>query len=197
MRHVRFSVGFLMVVAAVIALDIAVMRSLFRDAPGSNQTLYLVPIDGTTSMPFGTFALGVLPMASLLLLVAFFHLPTFWRTGYVSSFWLGFATSGALSVLLFMIISALSPAATHKYLVVVSARLITPMIGMMGDEPAQWLADGVELAMGTALLMLPEMLLAIAGAWLFARARQRTLNARAGGETSSLSRSSAMAGVPE
>jgi hypothetical protein len=189
MGHVRFSVGFLMVVTAVISLDVAVMRSLYGAAPGSNQTLYLVPIDGTTSIPFGTFALGVLPMASLLLLVALFHVPTIWRKGYVSSFWLGFATSGALSVLLFMIISSLSPAATQKYLVVVSARLITPMIGMMGDEPAQWLVDGVELVMGTALMVLPEMLIAIAGGWLFARAGQRTVIGRAGCENLSLSRS--------
>ena len=68
MRRLRFSVVFLMMVSAVAALDMAVMRSLFRHATGTNQTLYLVPIDGTHSIPFATLALGVLPMASLLVL---------------------------------------------------------------------------------------------------------------------------------
>jgi hypothetical protein len=180
MKHLRFSVAFLMAVAAVIALDVAVMRSLFRDAPGSNQIQYLVPIDGTTWIPFGTLAIGVLPVAGLLLLVAIFQLPKIWRTGKVSSFWLGFAISGSLAMFVFMIVSSLSPGATQRYLVVVGGRLITPMASMMGNEPPQWLEYGIELALATTLLVLPELLVATLGGWLLARAGNRTIIVQSG-----------------
>ena len=182
MTHLRFSVALLMAVAAVIALDVAVMRSLFRDAPGSNQIQYLVPIDGTTWIPFGTLAIGVLPVAGLLLLVAIFQLPKIWRTGKVSSFWLGFAISGSLAMFVFMIVSSCCrqapPSGIWSWLVV--CRPITPMAGMMGNEPPQWLEYGIELALATTLLVLPELLVATLGGWLLARAGNRTIIVQSG-----------------
>ncbi len=141
MRRLRFSVAFLMVVSAIIALDMAVMRSLMRDAPGSNQTLYLVPIDGTHWMDFAALSLGVLPMASLLLLVAIFQMPKVWRTGTVAGFWLGFATFGSFSLFLFVIISSLSPAAIQNYLMMIEGPIVAPIYGSIGNEPAEWLVE--------------------------------------------------------
>ena len=85
MRFLRFPLVFLMAVLALVALDIAVIRSLLREAPGSNQTLYLVPIDGATWLSFAALALGVLPMASLLVLNAMFQVPKIRRSGTVSA----------------------------------------------------------------------------------------------------------------
>ncbi len=184
MRRLRFSVAFLMVVSAIIALDMAVMRSLMRDAPGSNQTLYLVPIDGTTSIPFATLALGVLPMASLILLVAIFQMPKVWRTGTVAGFWLGFATFGSFSLFLFVIISSLSPAAIQNYLMMIEGPIVAPIYGSIGNEPAEWLVDGVDLAMGAILLVLPELLLATAGGWLLGRAGKGIVTVRIAREAS-------------
>ena len=70
MGRPRFPLILLMAASAVLALDMAVIRSLNRPIPGSNGLLYLVPIDGTSWMPFSALAYGVLPMASLLVLVA-------------------------------------------------------------------------------------------------------------------------------
>jgi hypothetical protein len=47
MKRWQCSIGLLAAILAVLALDLAVIRSLTRCQPGSNQWLYLVPIDGT------------------------------------------------------------------------------------------------------------------------------------------------------
>jgi hypothetical protein len=185
MRRLRFSVVFLMMVSAVTALDIAVMRSLFRHATGSNQTLYLVPIDGTNSIPFATLALGVLPMASLLVLAVIFQVPKIRRTGTVSGFWLGFETFGWLAVFLFMAGASLSPGAVQTYLIMVAGPVLSPLFGFMGNESVQLLADGIELATATFLLVLPELLIAAAGGCLFGRAGTRIVSVQVTGEASS------------
>ncbi len=182
MRRLRFSVVFLMMISAVIALDMAVMRSLFRHATGSNQMVYLVPIDGTNSIPFATLALGVLPMASLLVLAAIFQVPKIRRTGTVSGFWLGFETFGWLAVFLFMVGASLSPAAVQKYLIMVAGPVLSPLFGFMGNESVQSLADGIELATATTLLVLPELLIAAAGGWLLGRAGTRIVSVQVTGE---------------
>ncbi len=45
MKRLRLSLVVLMGIVAIIALDIAVIQSLLRNDPGSNQTLYLVKIN--------------------------------------------------------------------------------------------------------------------------------------------------------
>jgi len=173
-----------MAVVATLALDMAVMRSLFRCAPGSNQTLYLVPIDGITWLPFGTLALGVLPMASLLVLTAIFQLPKIRRAGRVSGYWLGFEIFGWFSVFLFMIIASFSPAAIQSYLIMIARLVLSPMLRLLGNEPAQRLTDGIEIVMATLVLVLPELLLATAAGWLLGRAGTGNVTVRVAGETS-------------
>ncbi len=186
MRFLRFPLVFLMAVLAFVALDIAVIRSLLREAPGSNQTLYLVPIDGATWLSFAALALGVLPMASLLVLNAMFQVPKIRRSGTVSAFWLGFEIFGWFSVFLFMVVSSFSPAAIQNYLTAVGRLVGSQLLGLMGDEPASWLINSVELAMTTLLLVLPELLLATAAGWLLGRAGARTVTVRFAGESSPL-----------
>lgn len=165
----RFPVAFLMVVSAILAVDLAVMRSLLRHHPGSNQMVFLVPIDGTTWIPFAALALGVLPMASLLVLTAAFQVPKVRRTRTVSGFWLGFEVAGWFSVFLYMISSSLSPGATQTYLFTAAAPVGPLFLQLMGNEPSTWLLDGVELAAATIVLVLPELLLALAAGWLLGR----------------------------
>ena len=184
MKRLRISVVFLMMVSAVITLDMAVMRSLFRRATGSSQTLYLVPIDGTHSIPFATLARRPAhgePACAR----RYSEVPKIRRTGTVSGFWLGFETFGWLAVFLFMAGASLSPAAVQKYLIMVAGPVLSPLFGSMGNELLQSLADGIEFATATTLLVLPELLIAAAGGWLFGRAGTGIASVQMSGEASS------------
>ena len=52
----------------------------------------------------------------------------------------------------------------------------------MGNESVQSLADGIELATATSLLVLPELLIAAAGGWLLGRAETRIVSVQVTGE---------------
>ncbi len=58
------------------------------------------------------------------------------------------------------------------------------MFGMMGNDPAQWLTDGIEIATATLFLVLPELLLATAGGWLLGRAGTGIVTVRIAREAS-------------
>jgi len=174
MRRLRCSLGLLAVITAVLALDMAVVRSLARtNPPGSNQLLYMVPVDGTHSLAFVGLTLGVLPMTTVLVPATVSHAWTIRRGGTVSTYWFGFVAFGWLSVFLFMAISALSPPAMYGY-VEWTASLISPAITVViGDSPPNWLAEAMELILVAVDYMLPELAMALVGGWLVARSGGR------------------------
>jgi hypothetical protein len=185
MKRLQCSIGLLAAILAVLALDLAVIRSLTRCQPGSSNTwLYLVPIDGTRWVTFLTFSVGVLPMASVLVLATISHALTIRRGGTVSTRWIGFVAFGWLSVFLFMVVAALSPPAIDEYLFR-SGNLIAPaVIAALGESPPDWLVDVLEVIHCVVVLTLPEVLIAMAGAWLIGRSGGRVgVEGRAPGAT--------------
>jgi hypothetical protein len=174
MPRLRCSLGLLAAIVAVLALDLAVIRSLTRtSAPGSNQWLYMVPVDGTHWLSFVGIALGVLPMATVLVPLTISHAWTIRRGSPVSTFWFGFVAFGWLSVFLFMVIADLSPPAIHGYLGW-SGSLISPAITVfLGDSPPELLLQSMELILVFVDFGLPEVVIALLGGWLVARSGSR------------------------
>ena len=170
MRNLRFSILNLSIVLAVFALDLAVIRSLTRSQPGSTNThLYLVPIDATHSMMFASFALGVLPMTSLLVPATIRQGIRIRRTGTASAPWIGFTTFGWLAVFAFMSLAALSPPAIQSYLLGISEALSPVEQAIIGANPASWLLDAIEWLLCIVAFLLPELAVALAGGWLIGR----------------------------
>lgn len=170
MGRPRFSTLNLSIVLALLALDMAVLRSLLRTQPGSTNThLYLVPIDGTHSLLFATFALGVLPMASLLVPATIFQAMSTRRSGAASARSVGFTAFGWLSVFFFMSVASLSPSGVQSYLLAVSKVFSPAISAVIGDNPASWLVEVTEYLIVVAVFLLPELVFAFFGRWLIDR----------------------------
>ncbi len=173
MGRLRFSLIHLIAAVAVLALDMAVSRSLNRRIPGSTGLLYLVPIDGTRWIPFSAFAYGVLPMASLLVLVAASQLTAIRATGNVSPRPFGFIAFGGLSVFLFLCMASLSPPAVQEYLLAISGTIrpaIRPAIGaVFGKGRASGIMRWIDVPSITLSFTLPELAMGMGGAWLTGR----------------------------
>jgi hypothetical protein len=158
------------ILLAILALDMAVLRSLLRAQPGSTNThLYLVPIDATHSLLFATFALGVLPMASLLVPATIAQAMSTRRSGVASACSVGFTTFGWLSVFLFMSVASLSPPGIQSYLLAISGVFSPAIHAVIGDNPASWLVEAIEYVFVVAVFFLPELAFALFGRWLIGR----------------------------
>jgi hypothetical protein len=173
MTRLRCSIVQMAALLAVLALDMAVIRSLARTIPGSNQLLYLIPIDGTHWLPFLTLALGVLPMASVLVLATTSHVLAFRRGGTVSAYWIGFMAFGWLSVSLFVAVAALSPPAVQGYLIWVGERIGPAIVAVLGDDQPEWLFTAIESILCVVEFALPELSIALAGGWWIGRSGGR------------------------
>ena len=166
MQRLRIPIVGLVAIVAVIALDLAVLRALFRgpDSMSSNYG-YLVPIDSTHALPFATLALGVLPMSSILVIAAILQLIRISRTNTISRFWIGFEVFGWLAILLFMSLSALSPAAVQRFLLITASPFQPVFDAIIARQPPEWVFDGIELTHAVVFFLLPELLLALVGGW--------------------------------
>ncbi|MFO0906848.1 MAG: hypothetical protein U0794_00550 [Isosphaeraceae bacterium] len=169
MKLPRFSILRLSIALAILALDMAVIRSLLRTAPGSNSLAYQVPIDATHAMSFLTFALGVLPMASLLVPALIAQAWTYRRTGAASAAWLGFTASGWVAVFLYMCLACLSPDAIHWYVGQVGAIVATPFRAVLDGSEPDWIFEAIECAIVLGALGLPQLAVALAGGLLVSR----------------------------
>ena len=173
MRRIQVPLAYLSIALAVLALDMAIFRSLTRPVAGSNQTLYLVPIDATHSMSFVVLALGVLPMASLLILATIAQAWRLRHTGTAQAPWLGFVMFGWLSVFLFMALGALSPPAVQTYLLGIGGTVGPAILAVLGDRQPDWVYNTVEYVLGIIVFGLPQMLMALLGARLMGRPARR------------------------
>jgi hypothetical protein len=112
-------------------------------------------------------------MGSVLVLATISQALTIRRGGTVSTRWIGFVAFGWLSVSLFMVVAALSPPAIDEYLSQ-SGNLIAPaVIAAVGERPSLWLLGVLEMIHCVVVLTLPEVLIALAGAWLIGRSGGR------------------------
>jgi hypothetical protein len=174
MRRWRCSIGFLAAVLAVLALDLAVIKSLARGTDSNPiQWLYLVPIGVGRAVTFLGLALGVLPMASVLVLATTSQVLTIRRGGTISAFGFGFLAFGWLSVFLYMAIAALSPPAIDHYIQWCGGLVGPAVIRIIGDNPPEWLLGTLEISLVVIDLLLPEFLVALAGGWLVGRSGGR------------------------
>jgi hypothetical protein len=177
MRRFKVSFGLLLVVAAVLAVDCAVIRSLLRVTPGSNQIAYLVPVDATHSITALCLALGVLPMGTLLVPATVAELLAFRRGREARS---SFVAFGWLVVAAYVTIAALSPPAIGRYINAVGEllqpALAPPLIALFGPkldrlgrwgEGAEFFIEAIEAIPALVGLFGPELLLTWVGVhWL-------------------------------
>jgi len=173
MRRTQVPLAYLSITLAVLALDMAILRNLTRSVAGSNQTPYLVPIDPTHSMSFCCFALGVLPMASLLIPIT---IAQAWRIRLMGSSpapWLGFVMFGWLSMFAFMALGALSPPAVQTYLLGIGGTVGPAILAILGDGQPNWVYNAVESVLGVVAFGLPQILTALLGARLVGRPSRR------------------------
>ena len=112
----RVSIGQLIIIAAVLAVDCAVIRSLLRVTPGSNQIAYFVMVDPTHSITVLRLALGVLPMGTLLVPASVAELLAIRRGNAATSPPSGLVACGWLVVAVLRHLAALSPPAVGRYI---------------------------------------------------------------------------------
>jgi hypothetical protein len=171
----RLRIGLLpsILIVFLVALDLGVIRAL-RDSPGSNQERYLVTIDSTHWIPFFALALGVLPMASVLVAVTTALIRGTLRTGTVSSSGFGFVAFGWISVFATMCATAVSPPAVQKLLLAIEEGLAPVILPVIGDTPPDRLIDVFELSICVATFFLPQLAIALVGYWLIGRSACRS-----------------------
>jgi len=141
----------LMAAVAAVAVNLAVMRSY----------------DPTKldALPHFFFAFGVVPIASILILVALFSAPILLRGGWLSPFVIGFEASGWAVVFAFITWYSIATSAVMGHLGAIGT-LISPVISPYVDQSPSLAAACVELGFATILFSLPQLLLAVLGGWL-------------------------------
>jgi hypothetical protein len=160
-KRFRVSIAGLMAVVALVAVDSAAVRTLIAAD-------YQVPMSATSSMDLLGFALGVLPMASLLILVAMARLPRCIRRGEPATFLVGFEVFGWAVIFLFICLSALSPPAVGRLLDAAALPIGRVLLPYIAHAP-EWVPMAIEVVLVVSILGLPELLVALFGGWLTRR----------------------------
>jgi hypothetical protein len=180
--------GQLIIIAAVLAVDCALIRSLLRVTPGSNQIAYLVVIDPTHAITVLGLALGVLPMGTLLVPATIAELFAIRRGNATTSGRSGFVACGWLVVAAYVTLAALSPPAIGRYIGEVGQLLgpilNPPLIALFGPNLEQleaWpvggaiLIEAFEATPALVGLFVPELILTWIGVrWLRRPVRDRS-----------------------
>ena len=188
MRRFQLSMEQLIVVAAVLAVDFALIRSLLRVTPGSTQIAYFVVIDPTHCVTVLALALGVLPMGTLLVPVTLAELLAIRRGNAVAPRRSGFVACGWLVVAAYITLTALSPPAIGGDIgavgQLVGPILTPPLIALFGpnlERLEAWPVGGtilIEVLEATPALVglfVPELILTWIGVrWLRRPVRDRS-----------------------
>ena len=151
MKLYRVSMATMMGAVATAALDFWVMRSL---DPGSPDML-----------PHFLFATGVMPVASLLMLVGLISAPRLFRSGELSSFVIGFEALGWTAVFAFVTCYSIATKTFMEGAEAVAATCRPFLIDYLKDLPA-WAGWAFEFGFASILFSLPQLLLALLGGWL-------------------------------
>jgi hypothetical protein len=152
MKRARFPIAGLMAAVGAVAINLAVWRSInFNNAPNGLSHFF--------------FACGVMPMASLLILVALMSAPTLMQGGRVSPFVVGFEASGWTVVLAFVTCYSVAPLVLLGYAELIGTHTRPVFERYLADTPA-WVGMYIELAAGVIIFAPPQLLVALLGGWL-------------------------------
>ncbi len=155
MNSARFPIAGLMAVVAAIAINLTVLRSFNESQPDFLGHLF--------------FACGVMPMASVLFLIALFSTPSLLRGNRFSSFALGFEAFGWLAVFAFVTVYSVAPSALLASTEWIGART-RPVLEPLFQGAPGWIQLSVELGCGAIIFSLPELVIALFGGWLARKA---------------------------
>ncbi len=136
-----------MAAVAAVAINLAVMRSFEQTTAGGLSHLF--------------FAFGVMPMASLLILVALNSVRNLVRGGRCSPFVLGFEALGWPAV--FFFITCYSVAAP---ILLAYAELIGAYVEPLFMRYFAWAGALFELGFMIVIFSLPQLVAALLGGWL-------------------------------
>jgi hypothetical protein len=148
MKSARFPIAGLMAVVAAIAINLTVMRSFNESKPDSLAHLF--------------FACGVMPMASVLVLIALFSTPSLVRGDRFSPFALGFEAFGWLAVFAFVTIYSIAPSAILVF-TDWTGRWTRPILVPLFQGSPGWVQMSLELGTAAVLFSLPELVIALFG----------------------------------
>jgi hypothetical protein len=152
MKRAHFPIALLMAAVAAVAINLAVWRSIDWTS-------------GAEGLSHFFFACGVMPMASLLILVALKSAPSLMRTGCVSPFVVGFEALGWAAVFAFVTCYSVAP-----WLLLAYAELIgvytRPIFERYLAQTPSWVGLYIELGAGVIIILPPLLLVALLGGWL-------------------------------
>ena len=154
MKPYRFSIAVLMGSVAAVAIDFSVIRAF--DANSAD------------AIPHFMFATGVMPVASLLILVGVISTPQLLRSGELSSFFIGFESLGWTAVFAFVACYSISTKSVMSVAEAIAAICRLSTIAYLQNLPG-WAGIFVELGFATILFSLPQLLIALLGAWFSRR----------------------------
>ena len=151
MKRPRFAIAGLMAAVAAAALNLGVWRSFDPNVPESLSHLF--------------FACGVMPMASVLILVALTALPRAARGERLRPFVFGFEAAGWVVVFAFGTLYSLAPSAILALTERIGAWTRPVLVPLFEGSPP-WASVAAELGFGALLFTLPELVIALLGGWL-------------------------------
>jgi hypothetical protein len=157
-RRFRLPISAVMLAVAIVAIDVAACRSVYR----SGRSIVEPP---AIRVMFVIYVLGVVPMASLLVFFAAMRVPGLVRRGGDATFLAGFQIFGWAGLFAFIAASAVWPLAMAHYVELALnpiGRVISPWINNAPD----WLVDAFELVFVAGAYGVPQLLLALAGGML-------------------------------
>jgi hypothetical protein len=155
MKRHRVSLATMMGTVAAAAVTFSVMHAF---DPGSPH-----------SLPHFLYATGVMPVASLLILVGVCSVPRVLQSGELSSFVIGFEAFGWTAVFAFITCYSVATTTFMAGAEAIAAMGRPVVIAYLQDTP-DWLGVFVELGFATVLFSLPQLLLALLGGFLARRA---------------------------
>jgi hypothetical protein len=151
MKRLRISIAALMAAVAIVAIDVAVWRSVdLNKANGESVFMYCA---------------GVLPMASLLILVGLVSTPNLVRGRGLMPFVFGFEAAGWAIVFAFISWYSLATETVLGYASAIAAS-IRPFISPSVEQAPEWFRFFAELAFGALLFSLPQLAVALIGGLL-------------------------------
>ncbi len=159
MKRHRVSIAGLMAAVAVVAVNAAVVRSIYGG--------------GSFSQPAFFYAHGVFPLASVLITVGLISAPSLLRGERLSPFVFGFEAVGWLVVFAFISWYSIAMDAVMGCAEAIVALIRPPLIVWVERIPS-WAQTCVELGFETVVFSLPQLLLALLGGTL-ARRLQLTI----------------------
>jgi hypothetical protein len=152
MKRANFSIAGVMMAVVVVAINLAVWRSIDLTS-------------GADGLSHFFFACGVMPMASLLILVALNSAPTLMREGRVSPFVVGFEALGWAAVFGFITCYSVVPSALLAY-AELFGQYTRPVFARYTEGLPSSVGLYIELAAGLIIFAPPQLLIALFGGLL-------------------------------